>query len=171
VIGGVIWVAALAWLLYRQVQRRPIGRRGPNGQRSGRRQIAIVLLLVGAIQFVSFARNHHFDATSIGILCLSFLIGAGLGVARGFTVRLWSEDGQLFRQGTAVTVALWLVAVGLHLGSERLIQHAGGPGGVGSASMLLYLGLALTVQTRVLQHRVRTKVTALRGEHAPAAAV
>jgi hypothetical protein len=166
VSGAVIWVAALAWLLYRQVQRRPIGR----GRASGRRgQVAVILLLIGAVQFVSFTRNHHLDGTSIAILCFSFLIGASLGVARGFTVRLWVEDRQLYRQGTAITVALWLVAVGLHLGSDRLIAHEGGPSGAGSASMLLYLALALTIQTRVLRHRVHAELATLRGQRAPAA--
>ena len=156
----VIWLAALAWLLYRQVQRRPIGRRS---------LVAVVLLLVGAVQFVAFAGHHRFSASSIAILCLSFLIGAGLGIARGFTIRLWVEHGQLLRQGTAITVSLWLVAVGLHLTSEQLIRRAGGPSDAGSASMLLYLALSLTIQTQVLRHRACRTPTALRAERAATA--
>ena len=128
-----------------------------------------MLLVLGAVEFVAFARHHHLDAESIGILCLSFLVGAGLGTARGFTVRLWVEDRRLFRQGTLLTVLLWLVGVGLHLGSERLIQHEGGPAGAGSASMLLYLALSLTVQTQVLRRRARSKLSALRSRPAGAA--
>lgn len=162
----MIWLAALAWLLYRQVQRRPIGGRSPGAGRAGRRPIVVVLLLVGTVQFVAFAGHHYFSASSIAILCLSFLIGAGLSIVRGFTLRLWVEHGQLLRQGTAITVLLWLVAVGLHLTSEQLIRGAGGPSGAGSASMLLYLALSLTIQTQVLRHRARTTLTALRAERA-----
>jgi hypothetical protein len=164
--SALIWVAALAWLLSRQLQRRPIGGRRRGG-RSGRRgPIALLLLLAGAVELVAFTEHHHLDATTVGILCASFVVGAGLGVARGFTVRLWVENGQLFRQGTLVTAALWVLAAGLHLGSAEVIRQAGGPAGASSASMLLYLALSLTVQTRVLRHRARARLAVLRGERA-----
>ena len=125
----VIGLAAFAFLLYRQVQRRPIGGRGRGTVRRG--EIALVLLAVGAIELASFAQHRHFGAASVAILCASFAVGGALGVARGFTVRLWSENGRLYRQGTAITVVLWLVGVGL------------------------YLALAVTVQTLLLRRRVR----------------
>jgi hypothetical protein len=158
-VSSLIWLAVLAWLLYRQLQRRQIG-----GRSTGRRaRIALVLLVLGAVEFFRFAEHRHFSPASIAVLVASFAVGAGLGVARGFTVRLTVEDGRLYRQGTPVTIALWLVAVGLHLASEHLVHHEGGPGGAGTASMLLYLAVALTVQSRVLVHRARSRVAKLRG--------
>ena len=148
-----IGLAAFAFLLYRQVQRRPIGGRGRGTVRRG--EIALVLLAVGAIELASFAQHRHFGAASVAILCASFAVGGALGVARGFAVRLWSENGRLYRQGTAITVVLWLVGVGLPLAGERLIERAGGPAGAGQATLLLYLALAVTVQTLVLRRRVR----------------
>jgi hypothetical protein len=158
----LIPLAVLAWLLYRQVQRRPIGGRGAGGRGGRRRQVGLILLVIGAIQLVEFAQRHTLTADTVGILGLSFLVGAGLAVARAFTVRLWFEDGQLFRQGTALTVLLWLVAAGLHLASAAAISRAGGPSGAGSASLLLYLALSLTIQALVLRHRARTEVAAMR---------
>lgn len=161
--NDLIGLAVLVWLIYRQVQRRPIGRRRGAGGASGRRtQIGAVIALVGVIEFLNFARHHHLPASSYGILALSLLVGCGFGVARGFTVRLFVENGQLFRQGTVVTVVLWLVGVGLHLASDRAITHYGGPAGAASASVLLYLALSLIVQGVVLRRRVRAFVAAHR---------
>lgn len=165
--GSIIWIAALAWLLYRQTQRRPIGR--GSGARGGRRQIAVILLVLGALELAVFARHHHIGAAAVGVLALSFLVGAALGVARGFTVRLEFDGGQLYRQGTLLTVALWLLAVGLHLASEPLVRDAGGSSGTSSATMLLYLALSLTIQSRVLAHRARARVVARRAQPEAAA--
>ncbi len=121
-----------------------------------------MLLILGAVETIAFADHHHLDAATVGILCGSLLVGAALGVARGFTVRLWVDQGRLFRQGTALTVALWLVAVGIHLASETAVRHEGGPAGASSATMLLYLGLALTIQTSVLRRRARARLVELR---------
>ncbi len=165
---ALIWLVALAWLLWRQVQRRQIGGRGGRG--GGRRQVGVVLLVIGAVEFAGFAQRSHLTALSIAILGVSFAVGAGLGAVRAFTVRLWVEDGRLLRQGTAITVLLWLVAVGLHLGSDYTVRRAGGPAGAGSASMLLYLGLAFTVQSFVLRHRARATVDELRGRRVAAPA-
>jgi hypothetical protein len=52
------------------------------------------------------------------------------------------------RQGSWVTVLLWLLAVGLHL-----VVDSGN--GVGGATLLLYLGLTLGTQQVVVQWRAR----------------
>lgn len=170
VANYLIPLVVLVWLLYRQVQKRPIGGNGSAGRRGGRRQVALILFAVGAIQLVEFAQRHPLNAATVAILAVSFAVGAGLGVARAFTVRLWTESGRLYRQGTALTVALWLVATGMHLASEKAILHEGGPRGAGSASLVLYFALALTVQTHVLRRRARAYVDTLRGRSLDAAA-
>ena len=59
-----------------------------------------------------------------------------------------SDGGRLMRQGSWVTVLLWLLAVGLHL-----VVDSGN--GVGGATLLLYLGLTLGTQQVVVQWRAR----------------
>lgn len=164
--NDLIGLAVLAWLISRQVRRRPIGRRGGTGGGAGasgrRTQIGALIALVGAIEFVDFARHHHLPASSYGILAVSLLVGCGFGVARGFTVRIFVEGGQLYRQGTVTTAVLWVLGVGLHLASDRAITHYGGPAGAASASVLLYLALSLVIQGIVLRRRVRSFVGARR---------
>ena len=164
--NDLIGLAVLAWLISRQVRRLPIGRRGGTGGGAGasgrRTQVGAVIALVGVIEFVDFTRHHHLPASSYGILAVSLLVGCGFGVARGFTVRIFVEGGQLYRQGTVTTAVLWVLGVGLHLASDRAITHYGGPAGAASASVLLYLALSLVIQGIVLRRRVRSFVGARR---------
>ncbi|MFL6076004.1 MAG: hypothetical protein ACJ73S_21660 [Mycobacteriales bacterium] len=157
VVGVVVWVVVLGWLLSRQVRRRAIGRpAGGRRRRSG--QAGGVLVAVGAVQLFAFARLHPLTASGVGILLLSFAFGLGLGVVRAHTVRIWYADGSLYRQGTWLTVLLWLVGTGGHLAFGELVAAPG----AGSATMLLYLGLAVSVQTFFIRRRVRRYIAALR---------
>jgi hypothetical protein len=76
----------------------------------------------------------------------------------------------MYRQGTALTVGLWLLATALHLVNETVIVRAGGPEGAGTATMLLYLALAMLVQLRVLRIRARSFLRSVRSGSRPRAA-
>jgi hypothetical protein len=53
------------------------------------------------------AAGHDDGETAIG----SLVVGATLAAVRAATVKLWSQDGQILRQGTWLTATLWVVAV------------------------------------------------------------
>ncbi|MHB1575885.1 MAG: hypothetical protein ACYCX9_05140 [Candidatus Dormibacteria bacterium] len=136
----VLGLAVLVLLLYRQLRERPV-RASPI--------LPIVLLVFGFVELTSFARAHPLTAEESGLLGLSLLVFAvGLGAVRAWTVRLFVDGGRLMRKGSWVTVLLWLVAVGLHLGVDAV-------NGVGEASLLLYLGLTLGTQQLVVQWRAQ----------------
>jgi hypothetical protein len=69
-------------------------------------------------------------------------------------VRLWLEDGRLLRQGTYLTAALWLAAIAIHLGGDRLIAPHDAAR-IGAVSLLLYLGVSLATQRAMLGERAR----------------
>lgn len=166
----VVWVAVLAWLLSRQVRRRAVRRSGAGGPRRRSGQAGAVLVVVGAVELGGYARVHPLPLSAVGILAASFLFGLGLGVVRAHTVRIWYADGTVYRQGTWLTVLLWLAGTGGHLAGGELIGVAGGPAGAGSASMLLYLGMAVAVQTVFIRRRVLRYVEQLRKRRATTAA-
>ncbi|MHB1500186.1 MAG: hypothetical protein ACYCYK_03300 [Candidatus Dormibacteria bacterium] len=136
----ILGLVVLALLLYRQLQRRPV---------QASPVLPLVLLVIGFAELTSFARAHPLTPTETSLLTLSLAAFAiGLGALRAFTVRLFVDSSRLMRQGTWVTVLLWLVAVGLHLAVDAL-------NGVGEATLLLYLGLTLGTQQVVVQWRAR----------------
>jgi hypothetical protein len=64
-------------------------------------------------------------------------------------VRLWFEDGRLLRQGTAITAALWLIAIAIHIGDDQVIAPHDAAR-IGAVSLLLYLGVSLAVPRAAL---------------------
>jgi drug/metabolite transporter (DMT)-like permease len=148
----VIGLVVLGWLLYRQVQVREL--RHDRGY-----VFPMVICVAGIAQIIGYDREHPLAGTGIALLALSFVAAAAFAMLRARTVRVWLEDGRLLRQGTAVTIALWLVAIGIHLGGDHLIAPHDADR-LGSVSLLLYLGVSLAIQRFALGERARRLLTA-----------
>lgn len=140
VISLVITALVLLWILYRQVQVRPVRTSWV---------VPLVLVIAGVAALTSGSGGGHrgLTATAIAVLiALLVLDAAGLGAVRALTVRLWREGGTVVRRGTWVTVLLWLVGLGVHLGVDAVAR-------ISDSSALLYLGVTLAAQRLVLQAR------------------
>ena len=59
----------------------------------------------------------------------------------------------MLRQGTWLTMALWVVSLALHFSASAWIDSIHGQGGVVSASLLLWLGITYGVQNAVVHRR------------------
>jgi len=149
----VIDAAVVAWILYRQraIRRVPL-RFGP--------QLPVLIAVFGVIQFIDYTDTHRVSFGVLGTVLASVAVGAGLmGVLRGYTVRLWGgPGGRVLRQGTWLTMALWLVSIAVHYGAFGLVHALHGPTGVASASLLLYLAVSVGVQNNIVRQRARRLV-------------
>lgn len=131
-----ITALVLIWLLSRQLTARPL---------RDKSRIGFILGAVGIVGTVSFFSGRQLGAKDAGVLVLTLLLGGALAAVRAYTVRLWNEDGQTYRQGGILTAVLWIAAIGLHLLVDSLVTP-----GLGSATVLLYFGVVLLVQRQVL---------------------
>ena len=143
----IIGLAVLAWLLWRQLQVREL-------RRDRGYMLPLVIIVIGIVEVVEYDHSHPLAGTGVALLATSIVVAAALSVLRATTVRLWVEDGRLLRQGTAVTVALWLLAIAIHLGGDHLIAPHDADR-IGAVSLLLYLGVSLAVQRFALGERSR----------------
>jgi hypothetical protein len=50
---------------------------------------------------------------------------------------------------------LWIVSLGAHLGYDYLVDGKDSQAGLGSASLLLYLGVTFTIKRLILQARAQ----------------
>lgn len=133
----VLSVAVLAFILYRQLQVR---RAAP------RMVLPLVLLVLGVAGLEQ--GSTRLTAAKLGILiALLALDAVGLGALRAWTVKLWRDGQDMLRQGTWVTVVLWLVGLGIHLAVDAVAHIPG-------SSTLLYLGVTFLAQQLVLQLRI-----------------
>ncbi len=115
--------------------------------------LPIVLGAIGLLEVASYAGNHHVTSTAWLWVVGSLIVGAvGLGALRGLTMKVWAGNGWVLRQGTALTMALWLVSLVVHFVGDAGSNHAGAAGLEG-ASFLLYLGVTLSMQYYVVYRR------------------
>jgi hypothetical protein len=141
-LGAVI----LVLVLLRQVRVRPV-------PRVFQPRLPIVLGVIGLFEMASYAGNHHVSSSAWLWIAGTTLVGAlGLGALRGLSMRVWTGNGWVLRQGNALTMALWLVSLLVHFASDSAGNHSGASGLAG-ASFLLYLGVTLAVQGYVVHRR------------------
>jgi hypothetical protein len=157
----VIDLAALVWLLSRQVMARPL---------KESYTVPVILGIIGLTEFgafllgggqqlTSFLKGQRSFATIpdrttiLAAVAGSLVLAAASGAIRAPTVRLWRQNGQFWRQGTWLTALLWIVSLGAHLGYDALITHGTGKADVGAATTLLFLAVSLAVQRVILTAR------------------
>lgn len=146
IINILIAIAVLGWILYRQLQPRPIKERQPY-------RLMFILAVLGIVQILQLAGRDEISAAGYLALVLGLLTGAGFGWLRGRLVHLWrAEDGSLMRQGNWITIALWIVGIAVHLGLDWAgvqLSPAGQSAGaeaLGLTGIMLYLAVALAAQ-------------------------
>ena len=142
----LIGLAVLALILVRQMQVRPV--------RASMR-LPLILAIIGIIELTQFFQHGQHRATPAVIAALagSLVLAGLLGAVRAVTVRVWFDGGQALRQGTWLTVLLWLVSLGVHLGYDYLVIGKGPASGLGTASLTLYFAITYTIQRLILTAR------------------
>jgi hypothetical protein len=142
----VIGVAVLGLLIYRQLRSRPV---------RGNQRLVLALVVIGLIEAVEYMQRPHSGSIAIVALAGSLVLAAVLGAARAATVRVWMQNGQPWAQGNLLTAALWVVALGAHLGYDYLVGQHRDVGGLGSATVVLYLAVSLGVERVIVALRAQ----------------
>jgi uncharacterized BrkB/YihY/UPF0761 family membrane protein len=139
----IISVLVLLYILYNQRRVRQL-------RQTLRLTLPIVLIIVGFLSTTSHFNTQPLTTTGLILIVASLLfLAGGMGALRAYTVKIWSNDQGVFRQGTWLTIGLWLVSVALHVVVEQF-------GHTGQSSLLLYVGITLAVQRLVLYSRARS---------------
>jgi hypothetical protein len=147
VAGILIGVAAVALVIWRQLNARPVNSTGL--------RIVVVLGIIGLVEASQFLRTNHSGAVTYAALGGSLVLAAAFGAVRAATVRVWIQDGVAWSKGNWLTAVLWVVALAAHLGYDYLVAPGHGDKSVGSATALLYVAVSLAIQRVVVQFRVR----------------
>ena len=130
--------AVLIYVLYLQRQKRV---------RKTKVILPLVLVILGLSTVISSSKVKPLSELQLLTLVGLLLIDAiGLGIVRAHTVNLWKEDGVFLRQGSWLTVILWLVGVAIHEGALAAVH-------MNSSSLVLYMGTTLLAQRVALENR------------------
>jgi hypothetical protein len=141
-------VLVAVYILSRQRRVRPV-------RRVLRLRLPVFLGIIGLIDLLSYTDVHHVTGGDwVWVLATLVVGGLVLGGIRAFTVKLWTSNEWVVRQGTWLTVWLWVLSLALHFVSDIGAAHAGA-GNFDAASFLLYLAVTYGVQNYVVHRRAR----------------
>ncbi len=144
VLNAALILALVGFVLYRQTIARPVVARR-------------LWLLPGILAVIGIAAMTHVDngtlsGTAVEYLAVDLVASMALGGVRGCFVRIFERDGVMWRQGGLVTVALWLVTIGIRI-VIAILAGAAGVGTVMNAALELSLGVSLLAQNGVVALR------------------
>ena len=144
ILNAALVLALVAWVLYRQTIARPVSARGlwilPG-----------VLVIIG-LAAISNVDHGNVSTTAITYLVLDLVSSVALGALRGCFVKVFERDGVMWRQGGAITIALWVVAIGVRVVVGILASNAG-VGNVSNAALEVVFGVSLLAQNGVVALR------------------
>ncbi len=139
-------VIVLGLLIYRQLVSRPVNASGM--------RIVVIIAVIGLIEAFQYLQKYHAGGVTYAALGGSLVLAAVFGALRASTVRIWLQGGQPWTKGNWLTAALWVVAFAAHLGYDALVAPShGNGGGVGAATVVLYLAVSLGIQRLIVQQR------------------
>jgi hypothetical protein len=144
ILNAVLVLALVAWVLYRQTIARPVTARSL--------WLLPGILVVIGLAAISNVNKGNLSTTAITYLAIDLVSSAALGALRGCFVRVFARDGVMWRQGGAITIALWVVAIGVRIVVTILASNAG-VGNVSNAALEVAFGVSLLAQNGVVALR------------------
>jgi hypothetical protein len=148
-------VALVGYAIYKQTHVSEV-----NGK--SRFKLAIIYGIVAA-SVGGFAVPH--TPTALGLLLGSIALSVVLGTLRGRLTKVWmSADGRIYRQGTVLTVALFLglIAAKFALGTFAYLEHTHDAETFGE--IMLMIAIMVAVQAEIVWRRAKALTTSTANE-------
>lgn len=135
-----------AWAIYKQTVVTEV-------RAKGRFKMAAIYGIV-AVVVGGFAQPH--GAAAWTLLAVSIALSVVVGLARGYRTRIWAEpDGRVLRQGTVLTVALFLGLVVAKFALSTIAQLDHVSDGAGFGEVMLMIAVMVAFQAEVVWRRAQ----------------
>jgi hypothetical protein len=118
-------------------------------------RLPIIFGVIGLIDLLGYTDNHrhHVTGADWAWVLATLVVGALiLGGIRALTVKVWTSNQWVVRQGTWLTIGLWVLSLALHFVGDVGAAH-NGAGNFEASSFLLYLAVTYGVQNYVVHRR------------------
>lgn len=128
------------FVIYRQLAPRQV---------RGTGRLFVLPLALTAYGAYSLLQSPPAGATTWVLFVGELALAAVAGVARALTTRFWTnERGVLMQRGTWLTLLIWILFIGIRVGSYALVG-----GALGTPELMLAVGASLLVQAGVIYLR------------------
>ncbi|UOZ08557.1 hypothetical protein [Amycolatopsis sp. WQ 127309] len=146
----LLYVAVAGLVLYRVVYKQL---RGTLLDRKSLVTLPLLLVVVGG--YLTLKALPGASAAELGFLGVDLVLLAGLGVLRSTTTTLTARGGTTFQKGSAVTLVLWVLTIGVRIGLVALATALGVAGPLSSASIAFTVGVSIAVQNATTYRRIQ----------------
>ena len=146
-VNIVLGLCIVGVIIVRQLTVRPV-------REDSRPALVLVLAAYGVAAVARTVQGHHVSAAMLSVLVASLIAAAALGGVRALTILVWRDpSGQLMRRGTAITAALWIVSIAVHIGADVWLAKLTNIAGLGASTVAIYIAVTWGAQGTVLRAR------------------
>lgn len=138
-------IAAIVFVLWSRMRGQPL--------RVKRLLVLPVVLIVIGIADLSGSKAPHLSSTDVAFLAASIALSVILGAARGATIELYPNQGELWQRYRGSTVALWIALIVTKVVILAIAKAAGASAGGGTNSLLVSLGASLLAEAAIVGPR------------------
>jgi|SRR5271170_1791582 len=138
-------VAAVGYVLWSRMNGQPL--------KLKRMLVLPVVLMVLGITDLTGSSAPHLTPKDIAFLVVSAAIAAVLGAARGATIELYPQQGELWQRYRRITVGLWITLIAARLIVIVIASAVGASAGGGTSTLLLTLGVSLLAEAAIVGPR------------------
>ena len=141
----LLGLVAVGYVLWSRMRGQPL---------NARRLLVlpVVLTVVGAADLTG-SSAPRLSGTDVGFLTAGVAISVLLGAARGATIELYPNGGELWQRYRPVTVVVWVTLVAAKLVLAGIAFVAGASAGGGTHGLLLSVGASLIAEAAVVGAR------------------
>ena len=141
----LLGVAAVGYVLWSRLRGQPLNAR--------RLLVLPVVLTVIGVADLTGSSAPRLSGTDVGFLAAGVAISVVLGVARGATIELYPNRGELWQRYRPVTVVAWATLVVAKLALAGIPSLAVASAGAETRGLLLSLGASLIAEAAVVGPR------------------
>lgn len=146
-LNYLIAAALVVWVVARQLQARPVVVR-----KLFVLPAILVIVGIGSLNSAASKGAAHFTSNDAAWLAIDLAATVVFGLVRGASIRLYAQDGALWRRGTWLTLAGWALSFAARAGIGLLAADNGAKI-VASSALALSFGVSLAVQGAVVYLR------------------
>jgi hypothetical protein len=116
--------------------------------------LPVVLLILGVTDLAG-SSAPHLTPKDIAFLLVSVAIAAALGAARGVTIELYPQQGELWQRYRRTTVVLWIALIAARIVVIVIViaSAAGASAGGGTSTLLVTLSVSLLAEAAIVGPR------------------
>jgi hypothetical protein len=102
-------------LVLRQLRARPLTTR-----------VVVLPLVLVAWAFITYFHSFSANGNDVALIAVFTVVGVALGLASGFTTKVWESDQKLLFQAGVVAAVTWIAGMGFRLGFQIWANTHGG---------------------------------------------